>query len=446
MFSLSNLNTAAIANTFKNSQLNASLEKLSSGSRINRAADDSAGLQIATRLASSRSAHSQINRNLNDGISYAQTADTGLQESAALLQRMRVLAVQAQNGINSDSDRAALNKEFNQLKNAVNAIAFNTEVFNRLPLVDDNDLLSSYVSSLDDVFTAGQTTSMESGLRSIAYIPAGSKGISINLDSFGADDDIQVFKTNGEHIIGTPLSDDAWRVNDINNANDIEDSFFLETNGYQPSATYDDSNLSTSGVSTHNGATFTFSGDGHPGTYLESLTIDETSEPLIISVVGNGYFNITVGWDSIGTQGSNPFSLGGVNITDSNQLGVGTEYISLDKTPATMTTLGIETTSLETQTSAEEALERIDSALKDIGESRAYYGAKINQMYSAYKQNAIMNENVSAASSRITDTDYAQETARLTQNQIVEQASVSLLAQSKQNDGQVLELLNASAQ
>ena len=113
----------------------------------------------------------------------------------------------------------------------------------------------------------------------------------IMLDSFGADDDIQVFKTNGEHVIGTPLSDGAWGVNGINNANDIEDSFFLETNGYQPNATYDDSNLSTSGVSTHNGATFTFSGDGHPGTYLESLTIDETSEPLIISVVGNGYFN-----------------------------------------------------------------------------------------------------------------------------------------------------------
>ena len=100
--------------------LSTSLERLSSGLRINSAADDSAGLQISNRLASEKRAYTQLNRNLNDGISYAQIAEGGLQESAAILQRMRQLAIQSQNGINSVSDRAALDKEFQQLKNALN--------------------------------------------------------------------------------------------------------------------------------------------------------------------------------------------------------------------------------------------------------------------------------------------------------------------------------------
>lgn len=444
MFSLSNLNTAAIANTLNNNQLNASFEKLSSGNRINRAADDSAGLQIATRLSSSRAAHTQINRNLNDGISYAQVADAGLQESAALLQRMRVLAVQAQNGINNESDRAALNTEFNQVKNAVNSIAFNTEVFGRFPLVSDEELLNGNVSSLEDVFSKGQTTSMLSGLRSIAYIPAGSKNVTFTLDSFGIDDDLQVFTPAGAHLIGTPLNDDVWSGNAISTHDDIKQLFFQPSNGYNADAEYDASNLSTSGVATVNGTTFTFSGDDYPSTNIETLSIDETNAPLIISVVGNGSFNITVDWDSIGGGDSNLNNLGDVKITASNKLGIGTEFIELKKTGATLASLGIENTSIDTQGSAQETLGKIDAALESIGESRAYYGAKINQMSSANRQNAIMYENVSQGRSRIIDTDYAFETAKLTQGQIVKQASVTLLAQSKQNDGQVLQLLNAA--
>ena len=181
--------------TLQNTALSTRLERLSSGLRINSAADDSAGLQISNRLASQKRAYTQLNRNLNDGISYAQIAEGGLQESAAILQRMRQLAIQSQNGINNVNDRAALDKEFQQLKNALNGIAYNTEAFNRLPLVDDSDLLSANVPSLSDTFTNGVSRSMTSGLRSIAYIPAGSTNIQINLNDNGANDDIQVCKS-----------------------------------------------------------------------------------------------------------------------------------------------------------------------------------------------------------------------------------------------------------
>ena len=100
-------------------RLNQSFERLSSGFRINSAADDAAGLQIADRLQSDVISTRQVVRNLNDGISYAQIAEGALDEVNMAAQRMRQLAVQAQNGIHSDSDRLTLDKEFQQLKSEI---------------------------------------------------------------------------------------------------------------------------------------------------------------------------------------------------------------------------------------------------------------------------------------------------------------------------------------
>lgn len=448
MFSISGLNQLTTINNLKNSQLNASFEKLSTGKAINSAADDSAGLQISTRLTSSLHAHSQVNRNLNDGISYAQIAEGGLQESAALLQRMRQLAIQSQSGINSVSDRNALDKEFQQLKNAINTLAYNTEAFNRLPLVGDEDLLSENVPSLSDAFVNGAATTMSSGLRSIAYIPAGSVNITINLNDFGADDDIQVFTPSGEHLIGTPLSDSAWGSNSVTTPSDVESELFNTENGYSSNAAYDDSQLLLAGVATIGGTTFTFSGDQKPSSNFESLHIDSTTQPLIISVIGSGFFSATASWDSLGEPGlnSNGYSLGDVNITASNQLVEGTRYIGVEKTPATLEALDIVATAITSEQAANDALERIDTALAAVSESRAFYGAKVNQMSSAYRLNMGMSEHVAASYSRITDTDYAKETAQLTQNQIVEQASVSLLAQANTGNERVLDLLNTTVE
>ena len=429
--------------TLQNTALSTRLERLSSGLRINSAADDSAGLQISNRLASEKKAYTQLNRNLNDGISYAQIAEGGLQESAAILQRMRQLAIQSQNGINNVNDRAALDKEFQQLKNALNGIAYNTEAFNRLPLVDDSDLLSANVPSLSSTFTNGVTQSMTSGLRSIAYIPAGSTNIQINLNDNGANDDIQVFTVDGKHLAGTPLSAGTWNSNGISNSTSIESTFFLPTNGYEPTASYDDSNLLTIGSATIDGNSISFTGDQNAsGNFNETLTIASNAQPLIISVIGSGAFNVTASWTSLGNEGGPTFTLGPVDITATNQLGVGTDFIELTKTPATLTDLGLDGTSLQNESGAESALERIDSALQLVSERRAFYGAKINQMASAIRNNAIGFENISRAHSQITDADFASETALLTQAQIVEQASISVRAQAKSSDEQVLGLLN----
>ena len=426
--------------------LSTAYERLSSGLRINQAADDSAGLQISNRLTSESLAKNQLRRNLNDGISYAQIAEGGLQESADILQRMRQLAMQSQNGINTDADRRALDKEFQQLKNALNGIAYNTEAFNRLPLLGDNDLLSDNVPSIGDTFVKGNTTRLNSGLRSVAYIPAGSTNISIDINSFSQDDDLQVFTTSGRHLVGTPLSDNVWGTNNVNSTSDIKRFLFLPEEGYATTASYDGSSLITSGSGTINGTTFTFSGDQHPGVTTETLTIDNTNEPLIISVVGQGVFDATVNWDTLGAAGSggNSFEAGPVDITATNSLRDGTDFINLTKTPVGLSDLDMVESDVLTFENAEAALQQIDDALAYVSESRAFYGAKMNQMESALKLNDRMHEGLMAARSQILDTDFAAETAKSTQAQIVEQASISVRAQAKSTDEQVLGLLNGT--
>ena len=443
MLTVSSFTQSLSSNPVFSKTLSTAYERLISGLRINSAADDSAGLQISNRLTSESIAKNQLRRNLNDGISYAQIAEGGLQESADILQRLRQLAMQSQNGINSDADRRALDKEFQQLKNALNGIAYNTEAFNRLPLLGDNDLLSDSVPSIGDTFVKGNTTRLSSGLRSVAYIPAGSTNISIDIDSFSLDDDLQVFTTSGSHLVGTPLSDNVWSINGVSTGSDIKSLLFSSQEGYTPTASYDSSSLITSGSGTINGTTFTFSGDQHPGVTTESLTIDNTSEPLIIAVVGRGVFDATVDWDALGATGSggNSFEAGPVDITATNSLSEGTDYINLAKTPAGLSDLDMVESDVLTFENAEAALQQIDDALAYVSESRAFYGAKMNQMESALKLNDRMHEGLMAARSQILDTDFAEETAKSTQAQIVEQASISVRAQAKSSDEQVLGLL-----
>lgn len=445
MLTVSSFTQSLSATPLLSERLSTAYERLSSGLRINKAADDSAGLQISNRLTSQSMANNQLRRNLNDGISYAQIAEGGLQESADILQRMRQLAMQSQNGINTATDRQALDKEFQQLKNALNGIAYNTEAFNRFPLLGDNDLLSDNVPSIEDTFVKGVNTNLRSGVRSLAYIPAGSSNITINIDSFSLDDDLQVFTRDGRHLIGTPLSDGVWSGNGINNATDIASRLFNTEEGYSPNATYDASALNVNGTSTYNGTTFTFSGDQHPGVTSESLTIDTTNEPLIISVIGRGSFNAFADWDSLGAPGTGAtsFESGPIDITATNAISDGTEYINLAKTPVGLSDLDMVDSDVLSFENAEAALAQIDNALDYVSESRAFYGAKINQMESALKVNDHLYEGTMAARSQILDADFAKETAKSVQSQLVEQASISVRAQAQSTDDQILGLLGS---
>jgi flagellin len=253
------------------SNLSTSFERLSSGFRINSAADDAAGLQISNRLTSQVEGLNQAVRNANDAISLTQTAEGALDEVTNSLQRIRTLAIQSQNGINSSADRTALQQEVTALVNEISRVATDTQFAGV------------------DILTGGF---------SAAFLVGANAGQTISV------------------------------------------------------------NLSTS-----NGASFGASG-----------------------------------------------------------LGVGSVDIS---------TVG----------GASAALASIDSAISSIGATRAELGALQNRFQSTIRNLSNISENVSGARSRVRDTDFATETAELTRNQIIQQASVSVLSQANQRPQTALSLL-----
>jgi flagellin len=249
--------------------LNTSFERLSSGFRINRAADDSAGLQISDRLTSQIQGLDQAVRNANDAISVVQTAEGALSEVTTSLQRIRVLAVQSQNGINSSADRTALQAEVTQLQQEISRVASTTE--------------------------------------------------------FG-------------------------------------------------------------GVNLLNG--------GFSAAFL------------------------------VGANGGQTIS---VNISRSGGFGA--------------SGLGVGTVTVATAAEASAALASIDTAISTIGAQRATLGALQNRFQSTIRNLSNISENLSGARSQIRDTDFAVETAELTRNQIVQQASLSVLSQANQQPQTALSLL-----
>jgi flagellin len=249
--------------------LNTSFERLSSGFRINRAADDAAGLQITDRLTSQIQGLDQAARNANDAISLAQTAEGALSEVTSSLQRIRTLAVQSQNGINSSADRLALQKEVSALKSEITRIATDSQF-------GKTDILTGAFSA----------------------------------------------------------------------------TFLVGANGGQ---------------------------------------------------------NIDITLKQSGGYGAS-----GLNITG---------------------------TTVATEAGASAALTSIDAAISSIGGTRADLGALQNRFQSTIRNLSNISENVSAARSQIRDTDFATETAELTRNQIIQQASLTVLSQANQRPQSALSLL-----
>ncbi len=256
--------------------LSTSFERLSSGFRINSAADDAAGLQITDRMTSQVQGLNQAVRNANDAISLSQTAEGALQETTTALQRIRTLAVQSQNGINSSADRVALQKEVSALRTEISRISTTTQ------FAGVNVLSGDFSAKFLVGANAGQT-------------------ISVNLSS-------------------------------------------------------------------------------------QALT----------------------------RAGVNGFSATGLGITDADVL---------------------------SGTNASSMLGAVDSAISAIGGLRADLGALQNRFQSTIRNLSNISENVSAARSQIKDTDFATETANLTRNQIIQQASTTVLSQANQRPQAALQLL-----
>lgn len=304
-------------------QLDKAFQRLSSGYRINSASDDAAGLQISNRLTGQINGLQQGNRNANDGISLAQTAEGAMNEVTNMFQRVRTLASQASNGSNTDEDRLAIQEEIRSLMTEVNRIAEDT-TFGGQNLLD-----GSYEAKFQVGADAVQT-------------------IGFSMKTVGGTTAAHSLAANG----GFTLSGIASVASTVTNKS-------LET--------------LAAGISDISGtAASTF-------TFANVFQIDNATDTLNISVSSQG--------------------------------------------------------------NAQAVLAGMDALIAVVDKKRAELGAVQNRFQSTINNQSNIAENLSAASSRIKDADFAVETAKLTQNQILQQASQAILAQANQRPQLALSLL-----
>lgn len=399
-----NTNVASL-NTQRNlsnssNALSTSLQRLSTGSRINSAKDDAAGLQIANRLTSQINGMGVAVKNSNDGISMAQTAEGALEQSTTILQRMRDLSLQSANGSNSPEERKALNSEVNELKKELDRIA-NTTSFGGKKLLDGSF----------------QTTTFQVGA-------AANETISVKLDEMSTKS-LEASYTSGVITLGNAAS------------------------GFTPAF--------TAGKATTSGAlSVTVNADGwsEPRTYTVDVNIGDTASAAtdkLATLVNDANIGVSAFKTLDATGGVVSGSLSLVSVKD---LGATSGAVSPDAVfiglgaagttaPATIGVVDktVKDVDISTVQGSQEALITIDQAIQKIDAQRADLGAVQNRFENTISNLQNIAENVSAARGRIQDTDFAAETAALSKNQIMQQAGTAILAQANQLPQAVLSLL-----
>ncbi|EGV30026.1 flagellin domain protein [Thiorhodococcus drewsii AZ1] len=492
MVSLSlNTNLSSLSNQNRISRnqakLEQAIEQASSGLRINSAKDDAAGMEVSNGMSSTLAVSNALARNINDGISLTQVADSALKGIDGILQRARELAVQSNTGTLSANDRRILNYEFLHLASEVDSLAENTEIFGIYPLkgrVQPEPVETEPVKPppapepdagetphiSDQLANNGPWKNFSSGIVPIAYIPAGAVNVTIDIDDNGADDDIQIFTKDGKHLAGTPIATDSvWASHASTTPTDIESNVFLESHGFDTGATYDDTQLLDGTASfaltdplplqsTYNGMSIGYSGDGHSGGSLnERISIDQTTEPLLIMVVGTGAFDAKASWDAMPAPGTAPPTIPvtpeptepppaavddeALKIVVEAHYGGTPTTIEVEKTPATTKDLELEDIEIDPFEKARKALEALNSAIDRIAEYRSQYGAIQERLDSALNSLYDTHEKLSTATSRIMDADYAQVTAELSRSNILMNANLAMQAQANKSPQLILELV-----
>ena len=497
-----------------------STERLSSGLRINSAADDAAGLAIRELYRAEIAALHQGARNANDAISLIQTADGALSVIDEKLIRMKELAEQAATGTYDSTQRLMIASEFVAMGSEINRIANATD-FNGIKLLDgslqgahdgsgldakgalkvhfgssnssmedyyyldikDSSLLglglatpiiqpASPPNSIGNVLGQYNEGIFNSGIVPIAYIPAGSKNITIEINCYTQDDDIQIFTRSGLHILGTQISntpadnDFTWATNDINGTADAS-KFLTESNGFDNGATYEllarsnavyDGEFLDGAAADPDADTF----DGKDPTKTMNLKHNATGEYMNIAYtrdfdwrdddINDGY----VPYDGNSYNGDEKFrnreTVTIDNVTEdlvvivSGHGSFGMRWRGfpvIDPVPPVNedVVVGSVPHSIETQEAAQHMLDKIDAAIVKKDKIRAHLGAMQNRLENTISNLNIQAENLQAAESRISDVDVATEMTEFVRNQILTQSAVAMLSQANSLPQMAMQLI-----
>ncbi|MFK7795418.1 MAG: flagellin [Gammaproteobacteria bacterium] len=427
--------------------LGQSLQRLSSGLRINSAKDDAAGLAIAERFTSQIRGLNQAIRNANDGISYSQTAEGGLSTSTSALQRIRELAVQSANDTNTASDREAINNEVQQLIAEVRRIATTTQ-FNGQNVLDGSSASLSFqvganqnqtinVSGVDaraDILGARTSTSASIDQTAIdASIAADNlviQGIAVDLSGLSA---------------GDSVGDIVSQINAITSSSGIS--------AQQATTTTTDALTLAAGAATINGVAVTISATQATDIASINALTAQTGVTATASGAGAVTLSNTDGTDITTTgagfsAGNDTYQAGivlagAVSESNTDFTATGTFAVVTGGTAlgATQTNSSVTGTDVLTQASSTTALLTLDFALSQVNTLRSELGAVQTRFESTISNLQITSENLTAARSRIQDADFAAETADLTRGQILQQAGLSIVAQANSLPQSVLSLL-----
>lgn len=471
-------NNSLRASTATRSVLQESIERLSSGLRINSAKDDAAGQAIANRMRSNINADAAVSRGLDDAISMAQTAESSLGTVSDLLIRAKSLAIQSANDTLAESDRQSIDTEYQNILATLQQIAEGTEIFGRYPLATDNPelppVLIGDTPPLNVKFPVqGTDYSFSSGIISLAYIPAGAKDITITIDSLGLDDDIQLFTRDGKHLAGTPINgsdpDYTWKSRGITDSAKATSRVLTEANGFQSGASYDDSLLIEGGTAwalngsetlNYNGMTLSYSGDGdryepdrayndgsNGSNRLERMKIDNVTEDLVVMVVGSGSFTSNLTWGDLPkptiTPAVPPRQSEPWQVVTSANVGEAVQSVTVAATPADVKSLGLNNSELRSTATAKSAMSKLDTALDTVNRYRGEYGASINRFESSKSVLAQQSVATQAAKSRIEDADYALEASKMVKAQILQQGQDAVLKIANQSTENILALLRS---
>ena len=362
-----------------------SLEKLSSGFRINRAGDDAAGLAISEKMRGQIRGLNQASRNAQDGISLIQTAEGALNETHSILQRMRELAVQSATDTNTDADRAKIQSEIDQLATEITRIS-NTTEFNTRNLL---------AGGLETTFHIGANQGQNVKL-DIAAMDAFSLGVAGNAVEL------------------------ALNTGGSGGVTGVEGTVAATADG-----------TITIAVTSASGGLFDVAISDGTGSGANSSTIEDVAADAT-SVIGTGYFaGLTVSFDTIASGTSTV----AVTVTAASA--------AVTDTGGTLTTPAVAVAGVDvsTQAAADAAITTINNALEKVSAERSKLGAAQNRLEHTIANLDTSAENLQASESRIRDVDMAKEMMEFTKNSILQQAATAMLAQANQQPQTVLQLL-----
>ena len=386
------------------------MERLSTGSRVNSASDDAAGLAIGSKMTAQIRGLQQAARNANDAISLLQTADGAAIEIGDMLQRMRELAVQASNGTNDANDIVNLNKEFASLATEIDRVADSTE-FNGIKVLQGeltNDKLS---------FTVGQDTSAENKLEvsfadfnltnGAAAVAEGLGTVALARTAGGSNPLVgdlggTIFVSDGVTSISVDLAD-VRTANNLASISTTSATVAHVTKALQEKATAN-ADFKFDITATGGAAGFTFTEKaGKGGTQSGTATYTGAGSAATITLSGG--------------QAGTSAGVMGDNLSSYKTAGTGYDV-------DTSTTVA-----------------QIDTAILGVAQARADFGAVINTLEHSADNLNVAIQNTSAARSAIMDADYAAETTELARTQILAQAATAMLSQANQQQQSVLALL-----